>query len=42
MPQGTALKQFNYPKTALSKITRRSYLTIYQNLLETVKIIEPF
>ena len=27
---------------ALSKIMRRSYLTIYQNLLETVKITESF
>ena len=30
------------PKTALSKIMRRICLTIYQKLLETVKITEPF
>ena len=30
------------PKTALSKIMRQSYLIIYQKLLETVKITEPF
>ena len=29
------------PKTALSKIMRRRYLIIYQQLLETVKITEP-
>ena len=30
------------PKSALSKIMRRSYLTIYQKLRDTVKITEPF
>ena len=30
------------PKTGLSKIMRRICLTIYQKLLETVKITEPF
>ena len=47
MPQGTALKQFNQivkfrPKTAHSKIMRRSYLTIYQKLIGNCKDYRTF